>query len=82
MAVVVMVQSGLLFESKIVITRNGEEVHGFDIIFNFFWQIVAVQAVQSTGDALVVGSDGTVRTVIIVQKLLSPGMAKIFMDLM
>ena len=43
---------------------------------------MAVQAVQSTGDALVVGSDGTVRTVIIVQKLLSPGMAKKFMDLM
>ena len=39
MAVVVMVQSGLLYESKIVITRNGEEVHGFDIIFNFFGKL-------------------------------------------
>ena len=43
---------------------------------------MTVKAVSNGGDAFVVGVEATVRTVIIVQKLLSPGMAKIFMDLM
>ena len=33
MAVVVMVQSGRLYESKIVVTRDGKYIYGFDIIF-------------------------------------------------
>ena len=67
MTVVVMVQSGPLFESKIVITRDGKDIYGFDVFFHVFGEIVTVQGVSSGGDAFFVGVEATVWTVIIVQ---------------
>ena len=80
MAVAVMVQSGRLYDSKIVIIRDGKDIYGFDIIFNFLSNCDcpgSMKQWQCGGS----WGDGTVRTVIIVQKLSSPEITKIFMDL-